>query len=193
MLSEITQEAYLFNLDTGYQFLETLDTRQRLMDKYGLSIHLVRADQSVAAMEAANTAGTIYGTRARSMLPHPQGRPPGGRHQGLRGMGLRYSPRPDGGTRRNQPIVGWDPKFDLVKINPLANWSKRDVWDYILKNDVPYNPLHDQGYPSVGCWTLHARHRRGRGRPGGPLGGHGQEGMWPARLEYCGEITPTER
>ena len=54
--------------------------------------------------------------------------------------------------RAHQPIVGWDKKFELVKINPLANWTKSDVWNYILNNDVPYNPLHDQGYPSIGCW-----------------------------------------
>jgi phosphoadenosine phosphosulfate reductase len=40
----------------------------------------------------------------------------------------------------------------MVKINPLAHWSKQDVWRYILENNVPYNPLHDQGYPSIGCW-----------------------------------------
>ena len=59
MLSEITPDAYLFNLDTGYQFPETLETRQRLMDKYGLPIHLVRAEQSVAAMEAEH-GGPLY-------------------------------------------------------------------------------------------------------------------------------------
>ena len=61
MLSEITKDVYLFNLDTGYQFPETLDTRQRLMDKYGLPIHLVRAEQSVEEMEAEH-GGPIYDT-----------------------------------------------------------------------------------------------------------------------------------
>jgi phosphoadenosine phosphosulfate reductase len=48
-------------------------------------------------------------------------------------------------------LVEWDEKFELIKINPLANWSTRDVWNYIAKHDVPYNPLHNQGYPSIGC------------------------------------------
>ena len=49
------------------------------------------------------------------------------------------------------PIVGWDKKFGLVKISPLANWTKQDVWKFITDHDVPYNPLHDQGYTSIGC------------------------------------------
>jgi phosphoadenosine phosphosulfate reductase len=55
-------------------------------------------------------------------------------------------------NRAKSGIVEWDAKFNLVKINPLANWSKRDVWAYIQINEIPYNPLHDCGYPSVGCW-----------------------------------------
>ena len=45
----------------------------------------------------------------------------------------------------------WDAQFGLVKVNPLANWTEKDLWDYIYRNDVPYNPLHDRGYPSLGC------------------------------------------
>jgi phosphoadenosine phosphosulfate reductase len=63
------------------------------------------------------------------------------------------------GIRRDQSsdrgraaIVEWDKKFNLVKISPLANWTKKDVWKRILDENVPYNPLHDQGFPSIGCW-----------------------------------------
>ena len=48
--------------------------------------------------------------------------------------------------------MGVDPKFGLVKINPLLNWTRRDVWAFIVTHNVPYNPLHDQGYASIGCW-----------------------------------------
>jgi phosphoadenosine phosphosulfate reductase len=54
--------------------------------------------------------------------------------------------------RSRARVVGWDGKFGLMKINPLLRWSRRDVWAYIVTHDVPYNPLHDQGYPSIGCW-----------------------------------------
>ncbi len=55
-------------------------------------------------------------------------------------------------TRANTPIVQWDKKFGLVKISPLARWSKKEVWARIVAEGIPYNPLHDQGYPSIGCW-----------------------------------------
>jgi phosphoadenosine phosphosulfate reductase len=54
--------------------------------------------------------------------------------------------------RARAPIVSWDAKFDVVKVSPLANWTKKEVWAFITKHQIPYNPLHDQGYPSIGCW-----------------------------------------
>jgi phosphoadenosine phosphosulfate reductase len=48
--------------------------------------------------------------------------------------------------------VGWDKKFGLVKISPLVNWTKKDVWKRITQEEIPYNSLHDKGYTSIGCW-----------------------------------------
>ena len=67
--------------------------------------------------------------------------------------GIRRDQSPD---RASAPIVSWDKKFNLVKISPLANWTKKDVWKRIVKEDVPYNPLHDQGYPEHRLLALHA-------------------------------------
>ena len=53
--------------------------------------------------------------------------------------------------RANAPVVGWDGRFGLVKINPLVRWTFDDVQAYVREHDVPYNPLHDQDYPSIGC------------------------------------------
>jgi phosphoadenosine phosphosulfate reductase len=53
--------------------------------------------------------------------------------------------------RGKADVVMWDAKFNLVKINPLLRWTRRDVWEFVLEHKVPYNPLHDQGYPSIGC------------------------------------------
>jgi phosphoadenosine phosphosulfate reductase len=53
-------------------------------------------------------------------------------------------------------VVQWDARFGLVKVSPLLGWTRRDVWQFILDHDVPYNPLHDQGYPSIGCWPCTA-------------------------------------
>ena len=54
-------------------------------------------------------------------------------------------------ARANALVVEWDSKFELAKVNPLVRWTKEDVWAHLLKHDVPYNPLHDEGYPSIGC------------------------------------------
>jgi phosphoadenosine phosphosulfate reductase len=54
-------------------------------------------------------------------------------------------------TRANTRKLEWDAKFGLVKLNPIADWNWNQVWEYIRANDVPYNPLHDQNYPSIGC------------------------------------------
>ena len=51
------------------------------------------------------------------------------------------------------PIVSWNAKFGVVKVNPLANWTEKQTWDYILANKIPYNPLLDQGYSSIGCYN----------------------------------------
>jgi phosphoadenosine phosphosulfate reductase len=61
---------------------------------------------------------------------------------------IRRDQSPD---RAKAPIVGWDKKFGLVKVSPLANWTKQKVWGLITQHNIPYNPLHDQGYTSIGC------------------------------------------
>jgi phosphoadenosine phosphosulfate reductase len=60
--------------------------------------------------------------------------------------------RDQSADRAQAKIIGWDKKFGLVKISPLANWTKKDVWQRISDESIPYNPLHDQGFPSIGCW-----------------------------------------
>ena len=59
--------------------------------------------------------------------------------------------REDSKTRASAPKFAWDKRFNLWKINPLADWTERDVWNHLNENNIPYNPLHDQGYPSIGC------------------------------------------
>ena len=62
--------------------------------------------------------------------------------------GIRRDQSP---TRANAKLLEWDEKFGLMKFNPLARWTNDEVWSYIKLHDVPYNPLHDQHYPSIGC------------------------------------------
>jgi phosphoadenosine phosphosulfate reductase len=153
MLAQIDprgESVRVFNLETGYQFRETLELRQRLWEKYGITVEYVRPEESVEAMER-RFGGPIYGTnpdeccRLRKIVPLR--RTLSGHAAWI--TGIRRSQTPD---RAKANVIEWDKKFGLVKINPLANWTKAEVWAYIHVNEVPYNPLHEQGYPSIGCW-----------------------------------------
>ena len=151
MLAEIpgARNARLFNLETGYQFQETLDLRERFREKYGITVEYVRARETVEEMER-RLGGPIYSTQPDECCRIRKVEPLKNALVGYDAWitAIRRDQTPD---RAHAGIIEWDKKFNLVKVNPLANWTKRDVWDYILKNDVPYNPLHDQGYPSIGC------------------------------------------
>lgn len=150
MLAKIEPRVYVFNLDTGYQFRETLELRERIAAKYGIVVDLQRPELSVPEYEAMH-GGPLYRTNPdrccfdrKVMVLHRVAA-----NFDAWATGIRRDQSP---TRANAPIVGWDKKFGLVKINPLACWTKADVWRRIMAEGVPYNPLHDQGYPSIGCW-----------------------------------------
>lgn len=148
-LSQVAPQTRIFNLDTGYQFPETLAMVGRIKQRYGLEIELVKPELTVTQYEQLHK-GPVYRDRPdqccndRKMVPLKK------RLTGARAWAsaIRRDQSPD---RAKAPIVGWDRKFSLIKVSPLANWNKSQVWKTILEEDVPYNPLHDQGYPSVGC------------------------------------------
>ena len=89
----------------------------------------------------------------------------------------RPAPRAVARRARRRRKLGWDAKHGLWKLNPLADWTERDVWRYIVEHDLPYHPLHDRGYASIGC-----THCTRRGRPRGPLGGPREDRVRAARL-----------
>jgi phosphoadenosine phosphosulfate reductase len=150
MLAAIEPNVRVFNLDTGYQFAETLQLRDTIAERYGIEVEMVRAEQSVAEYEAAH-GGPVYASdpdrccHARKIVPL---------RRAVEGYDAWISSiRADQSAHRAKAnVVAWDPKFNLVKLNPLLRWTHRDVWAFISINDVPYNPLHDAGYPSIGCW-----------------------------------------
>jgi phosphoadenosine phosphosulfate reductase len=149
MLAKIDAGVYVFNLDTGYQFRETLELRDRIAEKYGIEVDLQRPEQSVEVYEAAH-GGPIYQSDPDQCCRDRKVRVLERVSKGFDAWatGIRRDQSP---TRADTPIVRWDKKFGLVKISPLATWTKSDVWKRILDDKVPYNPLHDQGYPSIGC------------------------------------------
>jgi phosphoadenosine phosphosulfate reductase len=148
-LAQVGPKTPIFNLDTGYQFDETLELREKIVHRYGIEVELKRADTTVEQYEQLH-GGPLYKTnpdqccfdRKITVLR----RAAAGFEAWI--TAIRRDQSPD---RAKAAIVGWDKKFGLVKVNPLANWTKKEVWNLITKEDIPYNPLHDRGYTSIGC------------------------------------------
>jgi phosphoadenosine phosphosulfate reductase len=150
MLAEIEPTVRIFNLDTGYQFQETLDLRERIKERYSIEVEMVRPELTVAEYEAEH-GGPLYRIRPDQCC-HDRKVVPLRRAVAGYDAWISAIRRDQTSHRAAAGVVQWDAKFSLVKVNPLLNWTKKDIWAFIAKHDVPYNPLHDQGYPSIGCW-----------------------------------------
>ena len=160
----------VFTLDTGLLFPETLELKKRLEDFFGYAIEPLYPDLTVEQQAAAN--GPELWKRdpdlcctMRKVLPL---------QSKLSELdcwitGLR---REQSQTRANIGIVEvyqFDEGSgrDIVKLNPMANWSRDAVWKYIHDQGIPYNPLHDQGYRSIGCWPCTSQVGDGDGERAG--------------------------
>ena len=160
----------VFTLDTGLLFPETLALKARLEDFYGWKMESLAPDLTVEQQEEAQ--GPELWKRdpdlcctIRKVLPL-QSR--------LRDLDCWIT-----GLRRNQSETRADIGIlelytldqasgsEIVKLNPMANWSREQVWDYIRQHQIPYNPLHDQGYQSIGCMTCTRKTGDGEGERAG--------------------------
>jgi phosphoadenosine phosphosulfate reductase len=154
MLAEIEPNVRLFNLETGYQFRETLELRERIKERYGIEVEFIRPELTVEEYEAEH-GGPLHGIRPdqccydRKVLPL---------RRAVVGFDAWLSAIRGDQTedRARTRLVQWDAKFGLVKISPLLAWTRKEVWTFIVAHEVPYNPLHDHGYPSIGCWPCTA-------------------------------------
>lgn len=139
----------IFTLDTGLLFPETYELWQRLEQRYGLTIRGVTPELSVEDQAA------VHGDQLWDRMPERccELRKVIPLKKELRRVDAWVTAirRDQTAQRANALVTEWDAKFDIVKINPLVRWTKKDVWAHLLRHDVPYNPLHDQGYPSIGC------------------------------------------
>ena len=143
----------VFTLDTGRHFPETLETIEASQLKYGIKIRLM-------APEAAETENLVardgvYGFRQsiearKACCDIRKVRPLNRALKGAAGWitGLRRS---QSGGRADTPFAAWDAGHNLVKLNPMADWSLETLEAYISTNSVPVNALHAQGFPSIGC------------------------------------------
>lgn len=175
-LAQVAPETPVIYLETGFQFAETDQLKARLRSRYGLNIIERRAELSVAEQDR------IYGERLYERDPdlccrirkvEPLAAALKGYDAWIAALRRDQSP-----TRANIGIVEWNARHGLVKINPLATWTRRQVWDYIVSNELPYNPLYDEGYTSIGCQPCTRRVVAGQ---------HERSGRWDGEKKLeCG-------
>jgi phosphoadenylyl-sulfate reductase (thioredoxin) len=139
----------VFTLDTGLLFPETYDLWHRLEARYGITIRAVVPARTVDEQAAAD-GPALWERDPDRCCEQRKVLPLRGELAGLDAWvtAIRRDQTPERATA--EPVER-DAKFGLVKINPLVAWTHDDVWGHLYAHDVPYNPLHEQGYPSIGC------------------------------------------
>jgi len=138
MLTSVTSEPRVFTIDTGVLFPETLATWKQFEDRFGLAVEVLDAkspDQPWTAARCCSEAKVDALERALSDVDAWI-------------TGIR---REQASTRAESPKLERDERRGIWKVNPLADWSEKDLWRYIHEHDLPYHALHDQGYSSIGC------------------------------------------
>lgn len=150
MLSQQDLGIPVLFVDTGVMFAETLQTRDRMQAEYGLEIHTLTPEFTMS--EQTEKHGVLYLTvegqkeccQMRKVEPLMEAK---GQYDAL----ISSLRRADGGRRGDCPIVAVDPEMNLLRINPLANMTDEQMAEYIAGHDVIVNPLHEQGFTTIGC------------------------------------------
>lgn len=153
MICDIDSSARIFTLDTGRLFPETYSLIERTNMTYGIKIQLFFPDyHEVEKMVSEHGVNLFYESiENRRMCCHARKLEPLKRaFEGLKVWicGLRHE---QSVTRTGNQVVEWDEANGIIKINPLVDWTEAQTWEYIKKHGVPYNALHDKGFPSIGC------------------------------------------
>lgn len=151
LVSVIRPETIVFYLDTDLLFSHTYELRDELVRKLG--IRFERVHSGIALSEQALRHGDKLWDRdpdtccqIRKVIPQRQFL----ENYNAWITGIR---RDQTAFRATTGLVEWDYANKMIKLNPLAAWTSDQVWEHIKTHDLPYNPLHDYGYPSIGCWT----------------------------------------
>jgi phosphoadenosine phosphosulfate reductase len=160
LLLQIAPDARVFTLDTHVLFPETYETWRRVEERYGIEVEVFQGP-------SLGRQAALHGDRLWEREPdrccdlrkvRPLERALADVDAWISGVRREQSP-----SRAGTAKLAWDPRHERWKGNPLADWTEKDVWRYIAAHDLPYNPLHDRGYSSIGC--THCT-RPGAGRDG---------------------------
>jgi phosphoadenosine phosphosulfate reductase len=152
MLTQAEPDARVFTIDTGVLFPETLQTWKRFEERFGVAVEVLDASSPGELWTAQHCCGASKVQALERALSDVDAWI----------TGIR---RDQASTRSRAPKLERDERRGIWKLNPLADWSEKDVWTYIFKHDLPYHPLHDQGYGSIGCAPC-------------TVPGEGREGRW---------------
>jgi len=157
-LVRIAPDARVVTIDTGVLFDETLATWRAFEERFGIEVEVQDARGAWTAERCCGAAKVAALDRALD-----------GAQAWITGVRREQSPTRAGARHRE-----WDERRGLWKLNPLADWTEADVWRRIAERDLPYHPLHDRGYASVGCAPC-------------TLPGSGREGRWAGSAKTeCG-------
>jgi len=147
--SRVNPELKVFTGDTEFLFSETYDLMDRVEERYGIKIERLYSELTPEEQER------LYGKALWARDPDDccslRKVEPLRRKLATLDAWVTGVRRDQTSERQSIRKVDWDHKFNLVKISPLADWTREMIWSYVVKQDVPYNPLHDQNYPSIGC------------------------------------------
>lgn len=149
MASRVHKDFRLFTIDTEFLFPETYNLMDRIEEKYGIAIEKVSSVLSPEEQQRAH--GAALWTRDPDLCCSLRKVEPLRRKLGELSAWITSIRRDQTSVRSAAKRIEWDIKFGLVKINPIVDWSSKQVWRYIHDHDVPYNELHNQDYPSIGC------------------------------------------
>ncbi len=153
MLTAMKPVPDIFTLDTGRLFYETYDLIEKTNSRYKINIRVMFPDREAVEKMVNEKGVNLFYHSVENRQACCAVRKIEPLRRALKAYdvwvtGLRREQSP---TRDNLHLVDWDDTHQILKVNPLLEWSESQVWDYIQAHDIPYNPLHDKGYPSLGC------------------------------------------
>jgi phosphoadenosine phosphosulfate reductase len=149
MASRLRKDFRLFTIDTEFLFAETYALMDRIEEKYGITIEKVYSLLSPETQEFTHGAGLW--TRDPDLCCRLRKVEPLRRKLQDLSAWITSIRHDQTSARSGAHRIEWDAKFGLVKVNPIVDWTSKQVWRYIHDHNVPYNELHNQDYPSIGC------------------------------------------
>lgn len=149
MASRLRTDFRVFTLDTEFLFPETYSLMETIESRYEIKIERVVSQFSPEEQE--REYGAALWARDPDHCCNLRKVEPLRRKLNELGAWITSIRRDQTSFRKDARKIEWDAKFGLVKVNPIADWSSNQVWRYLLEHGVPYNPLHDRDYPSIGC------------------------------------------